>query len=236
MALFDAAAAIEAFPELKVAFLIGPANPPDGEDAADVPVRIADRIREGHGSAEALAANPLAEGYRQFYVDMGARPSAASTPIKQALRAFERGYRPIHPVVDICMEIEYASLCSFQVYDRERLGSKITYAAASGTEEIAERAHGGGSCKLRRGELALADEHGVINSPMCGNAASRVVTPESRIVVVRILKIPALDDSVFAAAAGEASARLAARHTIVLDREHPIVEVDEGATDALIAQ
>ncbi len=224
-AIFDASEAMRVFPDMKVAFLVAPATVPVDRENPDVAARIANRLCDVYGSSEALVDHPLSQAYRQFYAAMNVRPSSASTPIRQALRVFEKGYRPIHPVVDICMEIEYATLCSFQVYDRESLGSKIVYVEAKEADELPQRAHGEGRCKLRPGELLLTDERGIINSPTCGNAAARLVTAASRAVVVRIFKIPAVEDAVFDAAVAEAERRLAAERVVLLDKTCPIFEV-----------
>lgn len=179
MTTFDVSVAIKLFPEMKVSFIVASANPTIPAGQEDASARVMSRMEKVYGSTEPLLDHPLTEGYREFYTGMNVRPSSASTPIKQALRVFQRGYRAIHPVVDISMEIEYVTLCSFQVYDWESFGEKIQYHAASGAEELPERAHGTGRCKIRQGELLLLDEKGVVNSPSCGNAASRVVKEDS---------------------------------------------------------
>lgn len=227
MITFDSSVAFEKYPDFEVAFLIAAASPVGIEDGDERAQRIMSRLAAKYASAEELIDNPLAESYRQFYMAMNVRPRAASTPLKQAARILEKGYRPIHPVVDTCMEIEYVTLCSFQVYDMDRLGKRVSYVLALGDEEFPERVHGDGPNKLRAGELALVDELGFINSPMCGNAASRIVRSESKNVLVRIFKVPDLGADVFRSAVSETAERLGAKHVIVLDRSHPVEEVED---------
>jgi DNA/RNA-binding domain of Phe-tRNA-synthetase-like protein len=205
-------------PGFAAAFLVAPGHIPDAEHPEVRADRIEARVRAAHNSADDLRQNPLVEGYRAFHARINVRPSSASTPVKQALRVFDRGYRPINPVVDISMEIEYATLCSFQVYDLQSIGDQVRYIFAVGDEVLQDRAHGdGGSAKVRQGELLLADERGVIHAPSVGNDASRIMAPTSSQVLVRLMKIPALPRAVFDAAVTEACHRLAAVGSLVLD-------------------
>lgn len=189
----------------RVAFLVVPARPyAEGEEGAATQ-RILRRTRDAHGSLDALAESPVRALYRAFYAAMNVKPSAVSTPVKQASRILKTGnYRPIHPVVDTCMEIEYATLCSFQVYDTARLAPALAYTRAEGHEEVNGRAG------LRPGELLLSDRYGVIHSPTLGNDTARLVSGTSEYAMVRVMGIPGMPAGVFEEATEEAAARLAA--------------------------
>jgi DNA/RNA-binding domain of Phe-tRNA-synthetase-like protein len=204
-------------PGFAAAFIAAPGHIPNAEPPEARAGRIEARVKAAHDSADDLRQDPLVEGYRAFHAGINVRPSSASTPVKQALRVFDRGYRPVNPVVDISMEIEYATLCSFQVYDLQSIGDQVRYAFAVGDEVLQNRAHGGGSAKVRQGELLLVDERGVIHAPSVGNDASRIMKPTSSQVLVRLMRIPALPRSVFDAAVTEARHRLAAVRSLVLD-------------------
>lgn len=180
-----------------------------------------DRPVDSHGTAEALRGHRLWEEYRMFYSAMNVKASAVSTPLKQAIRFLKAGtYRPIHPVVDICMEIEYSTLCSFQVYDRARIGSSVSYAPAAGGEFLSGAVDGAAA---RPGEFVLSDELGLIHSPSLGNDHSRLVGDGSEEALVRILRIPGMDRPVFDRAVEEAAQRLGAREVVVLDDARPAV-------------
>lgn len=173
--------------------------------------RILTRLKESHPTEDALRQHPLWDGYRAFYSGMNVKPSSVSTPLKQAARILRRdSYRPINPVVDVCMEIEYSTLCSFQVYDNERVGMNVTYGPATGRETV------DGKGRIREGELLLSDEHGVIHSPTLGNSIARLVRDDSDTALIRVLKIPAMDCKAFDQAVAEAAERLDAVRTVML--------------------
>jgi DNA/RNA-binding domain of Phe-tRNA-synthetase-like protein len=222
MMTFDISAATELFTDLMVAFLITSTDSPeDVHGAEETARRIVKRVIDAHETKDSLTDSPLVESYRKFYSGMNVRPSSASTPIKQALRVFEKGYRPILPIVDTAMEIEYATLCSFQVYDLNNIGQNVAYARADGTEVMPPLAHSGSQGKLRAGELLLVDELGIINSSSCGNAAGRLVSATSSHALVRIMKIPEQDRAAFDASVKEAGERMSASHVVVLDESSP---------------
>lgn len=219
MKSFDVQPALESFPDLAVGFLVTPASPYAVDEAAGTSARVMDRLVSEHQTADRIRENPMWDGYRNFYSAMNVRASSVSTPLKQAARFLKLGaYRPIHPVVDVCMEIEYAMLCSFQVYDYARVGSSIAYSPSPGDELLNDAPEGG---VTRPGELVLRDELGLINSPTLGNDHSRLVGDESHRALVRILKIPSLDRQVFERALDEAAKRLGADDVLVLDRDRP---------------
>jgi DNA/RNA-binding domain of Phe-tRNA-synthetase-like protein len=218
---FDAQPALDLFPGAALGFLTVPSAPyPVGGDSG-TSERVIGRLRDSHGSAEAVRGHLLWEEYRAFYTAMNVKASAVSTPLKQAARFLKAGaYRPIHPVVDVCMEIEYALLCSFQVYDLARIGAAVRYAPAVGGESLVDAPEG---AVARAGECVLSDELGLIHSPSLGNDHARLVGEDSTEALVRILRIPGMDRSVFDRTVDEAARRLDAREVVVLDAAHPAV-------------
>ncbi|MFE0190416.1 hypothetical protein [Streptomyces sp. NPDC058989] len=213
---FDASAALHGRPGLMTAFLLVPCAPYGAVGFADTERRVLTRLKETHQTEESIRENPLWEAYRSFYAEMNVKPSGVSTPLKQALRIMRRdAYRPIHPVVDVCMEIEYSTLCSFQVYDADRIGRSVTYGPADGPG--AED----GMRQVRAGELVLSDEHGIIHSPTCGNGAGRLVGDASGSALIRVLRIPGMDADTFSGAVDEAARRLSAADVLVLSADSP---------------
>ncbi|MGG7574768.1 hypothetical protein [Streptomyces sirii] len=198
------------------AFLLVPSAPYGAVGFADTERRVLTRLRASHQTEESIRENPLWESYRSFYAAMNVKPSSVSTPLKQALRIMRRdAYRPIHPVVDVCMEIEYSTLCSFQVYDGDRIGRSVVYGPADGPGAD------DGMQNVRPGELVLSDEHGIIHSPTCGNGAGRLVGDTSGAALIRVLRIPGTAADTFTGAVDEAAGRLSAADVLVLSADSP---------------
>jgi len=187
--------------------LIANETHPDPAHAELQAARLLERARAAHPDPDALAGGQTDTAYRHFYRAMGLKAAQVSTPVKQARRVLERGaYRPISKTVDVAMEIEYATLVSFQAYDAAAAGGELEYRLAEGGEPITTM---GGDYKCcKRGELILLGAGGVLHSSYYGNASRARLTDDAEHALLRILRIPGLDGERFRAAVEEAGARL----------------------------
>jgi DNA/RNA-binding domain of Phe-tRNA-synthetase-like protein len=197
------------YPEFGAAFLAVAAKPyshqHEADEAADA---LVTRVLRAHPSPEGLRGSPADECYRDFYRSMGLKAAQVSTPVKQAMRVLKTGYRSISRIVDVAMEIEYATLVSFQVYDADVVGPNLTYTLACGTESIATTRGEMKTCKP--GELILAAGDRVVHSVYYGNDPKYMATTQTTIALVRVMKVPGMDEAIFRSAVEEASSRLGA--------------------------
>lgn len=184
---------VETFPGLRIGCLlledIEDYSSPEEQCAATA--GIVSRVEEAFASVDAVVGHYLQAHYAAFYRQMGLKPKQMSTPITQVQRILKtHRYRSIHRVVDQCMEIEYRSLVSLQVYDFETISGSLDYTIAYGDEvlvpfhQTARRCH--------RGELIARDALGPIHSSSHGNSARTAVIPTTSRCLVRVLGVPGI--------------------------------------------
>jgi DNA/RNA-binding domain of Phe-tRNA-synthetase-like protein len=149
-------------------------------------------LRSAFGSEEALEEHYLGKLYDDFYRSMGLKVRKVSTPIKQAARVLAaKSYRPVSPIIDLCMGVEYSTLVSFQAYDAAKIAGQICYAIAEGHETITTFQGEAKICKT--GELVLKDEQGVVHSSYYGNALRCALDCSSQTALVRLLGVPGIE-------------------------------------------
>lgn len=191
---------LEAIPDIAVEFILAKVAPyENGAQASAGASRVGEAVRERHGSVTNLASHPLEDCYREFYRSMGLKAAQVTNPVKQARRALEHGYRSVSRPVDTAMEIEYATLVSFQLYDASPLPDELMYRIARGDEPITTSRGDSKVCK--RGELILAGAGRVVHSSYYGNEREFMLAANSACVLVRILRVPGIPDEPFAQAA-----------------------------------
>lgn len=146
-------------------------------------------LKAAFTSEEALGNHYLSRLYDEFYRSMGLKVRKVSTPVKQAARVLAaKSYRPVSPIIDLCMGVEYSTLVSFQAYDASKIVGSVSYAIAEGHEPLTTFQGEDKICKA--GELVLEDEQGVIHSSYYGNARRCALDSYSQTALVRLLGIP----------------------------------------------
>lgn len=148
-------------------------------------------LKAAFETEEALEKHYLSGLYDNFYRSMGLKVRKVSTPVKQAARVLAtKSYRPLSSIIDLCMDVEYSTLVSFQAYDASKIASSILYTIAEGNEPIITLQGENKICKI--GELVLRDEQGVIHSSYYGNAQRCALDSSSKTALVRLLGIPGI--------------------------------------------
>ena len=221
IAISLAGSVTDAFPDLEACFLLIPNAGYSDRAAAERAAKVVvDRARAAHGSADELRGSGADSCYRAFYRAMGLKAAQVSNPAKQAARVLENGtYRTIFRAIDIAMEIEYATLVSFQLYDAMATVGPLTFTLANGTEPIVTSRGEPRTCKA--GELVLADEGGVMHSCYYGNHRDRMLSASTPWALVRIMGVPGLTAGRFDEACDEAKERLGAVAVARLDAAQP---------------
>ena len=125
--------------------------------------RIVSKVLDTFSDVNEIENHYLNDLYKSFYKSMGLKPKKVSTPIKQAKRIIQnRAYRSIHKLIDICMEVEYTYLVSFQVYDVDKINGSLEYQLSKGTEIIKNFHNEDKICK--KDELILVDNESPAHS------------------------------------------------------------------------
>ncbi len=150
---------------------------------------VVDAVNNAYESADQILNSDIASFYANFYRNLGLKASTVSTPCKQAARVKRtQKYKPILPIVDLCMSIEYTTLISFQVYDADKIVGDLIYRFAKGGEPLCDFHGEMRLCK--EGDLLLTDGEGVVHSCAHGNNKNKLVQPDSKRALVRIMRVP----------------------------------------------
>lgn len=163
-----------------------------GSEAAAASARtILAAVNQTYASVDDILNSEYVSCYAAFYKSLGLKASAVSTPCKQAARVKKtQTYKPIFPILDLCMRIEYTTLISFQLYDPDKIRGVLVYRFAMGEEQMID--FHGESKICRKGDLLLMDDTGVVHSCAYGNHRDKGLQAESRRALVRIMKVPAV--------------------------------------------
>jgi DNA/RNA-binding domain of Phe-tRNA-synthetase-like protein len=142
----------------------------------------------------------LASKYGAFYTGLGLNPKRVSTPAKQVERVLRsRTWRSVSPEIDICMEIEFSTLFSVQVYDLDAIKGDVLICRTAVDGDVITNMQGE-TTLCRPGDLILADEAGPIHSALQGNDIRGRITEASRRILVRLLGVPGVVTAEFDAA------------------------------------
>lgn len=195
------------WPHLAIVLMAVPSSRYVDESEAQA---AADALVEGtthaHTDADTLRGTHADEPYRAFYRSMGLKAAQVSNPVKQTSRVLANGtYRPISPVVDACMAIEYRTLVSFQAYGAAQLRD-LSFAVATGEETIITSRQETKTCKP--GELVLRSGGDTVHSCYYGNGRAFALGHDDDLAVVRIMRVPGFPADTFDAAVNEARSRL----------------------------
>lgn len=187
--------------------LVANENYTDAAQAERQVERLLARVRAAHPDPDSLAGADTDQAYRRFYREMGLKAAQVSTPVKQVRRVLERGtYRSISRTIDIAMEIEYATLVSFQLYDAGAIGSQLEYRLAIGEEPMTTMSGEQKLCKP--GELILQHDRQVVHSSYYGNENRFRLGPDADHAILRILRVPGVAPEPFECAVDEARTRM----------------------------
>ena len=183
--------AMARFPEMSASFLLVDLSKIAHITPLEREASLMRDLKAAFESEEALENHYLSGLYDNFYRSMGLKVRKVSTPAKQVARVLAtKSYRPVSPIIDLCMDVEYSTLVSFQAYDASKIVDSISYAIAEGNESIITFRGEDKICKV--GELVLKDEQGVIHSSYYGNARRCALDSSSKTALVRLLGIPGI--------------------------------------------
>lgn len=176
--------------------------------------RIVSKVLEKFPNNEKLENNYLNDLYIDFYKSMGFKPKKVSTPIRQAARIIEnKTYRSIYKTIDVCMEIEYIHLVSFQVYDFNKIKGNLKYTISNGIEVIKNFHNEDSVCK--KGELILVDDECPLHSVYYGNNKDKSIDFATKTVLIRIMGVPGIQKVDFEIAIKEFESLIPANFEII---------------------
>ncbi|MCM1565306.1 MAG: phenylalanine--tRNA ligase beta subunit-related protein [Dehalobacter sp.] len=181
------------YPDFKAAFCLVKnfSDHSSQEERTACELKIVEETKNEFSDNSHLSDHPFGQLYSEFYRGMGLKPKKVSTPIQQVERVIKTGaYRSIHKIIDICMEVEYTSLISFQVYDADTIVSPMIYRFSDGREMLTTFSSDIKACKP--GELILVDHDAVLHSSYYGNNVMRSIKPQTTNFLVRAMCIPGI--------------------------------------------
>ncbi len=184
---------MEKYPELITAFVVSPMPVYSSDEERNQAVAVlVEEISQKYGEAESLTSHSYNQLYASFYKSMGLKVKKVSTPLKQAARILNLGtYRSINKLIDMCMHIEYTTLVSFQLYDKDKVIGDMEYSISTGTEKLTTFHGEEKNCK--NGELILIDRDQALHSVYYGNNAKKSVSDNTKEAIIRIMGVPGID-------------------------------------------
>lgn len=196
------------YPEIRAAFLLLRSHPRYGDPSVvpEIEDEITRNVRRRYPDGQVLASHYLADAYRKFYEAMGLSLKKVSTPLKQAARFLDGTYRSRGKPIDVCMDIEYVTGVSFQLYDAATLPSSLCYDVATAEYECLD--FHSKPARSRIGEVILHGDGKLVHCPSVGNNKMFSLNEGTTAILIRVLGIPGLAAEDWTAAVSSARMRL----------------------------
>jgi DNA/RNA-binding domain of Phe-tRNA-synthetase-like protein len=209
------------YPEIRAAFFVLKHDLTYSElGQADAAGRtVTERVRRKYGTQDVIDAHYLNSAYRNFYESMGLSLKRVSTPLKQASRFIQGDYKSRGRVIDVCMDIEYQTGVSFQLYDADKVPNTITYDIAEVEYDCLDFHNK--AARSKKGEVILWGDEQLLHCPSVGNNKVFSLTEETKCALIRVLGVPGIQDIDWNSALAEVTERLHPDASCILSKLVP---------------